>query len=92
MGGTPADNPELYDFLSPGRYVKNFKTPELVTHGEIDFRVPVAEGLAMFSALQRRGIESKLLYFPDEGHWILKPLNSELFYKTAIDWLNKFSK
>lgn len=92
LGGTPADNPELYDFLSPGRYVKNFKTPELVTHGEIDFRVPVAEGLAMFSALQRRGIESKLLYFPDEGHWILKPLNSELFYKTAIDWLNKFSK
>ncbi|MBZ5536122.1 MAG: S9 family peptidase [Acidobacteriia bacterium] len=92
MGGTPADNPELYDFLSPGRYVKNFKTPELVTHGEIDFRVPVAEGLAMFSALQRRGIESKLLYFPDEGHWILKPLNSELFYKTAIEWLDKFAK
>ncbi|MGB7622651.1 MAG: S9 family peptidase [Terriglobia bacterium] len=92
MGGTPADHPEIYDFLSPGRYVKNFKTPELVSHGEIDFRVPVAEGLAMYTSLQRRGIESKLLYFPDEGHWILKPLNSELFYKTVIEWLNKFTK
>jgi dipeptidyl aminopeptidase/acylaminoacyl peptidase len=90
MGGTPYDDPQLYDFLSPGRYARNFKTPELVTHGEMDFRVPVAEGLAMFTALQRRGIESKLLYFPDEGHWILKPLNSELFYKTVIDWLKKF--
>jgi dipeptidyl aminopeptidase/acylaminoacyl peptidase len=90
MGGTPYDDPQLYDFLSPGRYAKNFKTPELVTHGELDFRVPAAEGLAMFTALQRRGIESKLLYFPDEGHWILKPLNSELFYKTVMDWLKKF--
>jgi dipeptidyl aminopeptidase/acylaminoacyl peptidase len=92
LGGTPYENPELYDFLSPGRYAKDFKTPELVTHGEMDFRVPAAEGLAMFAALQRRGIESKLLYFPDEGHWILKPLNSELFYKTAIAWLDKFAK
>jgi dipeptidyl aminopeptidase/acylaminoacyl peptidase len=92
MGGTPYENPEAYDFLSPGRYVKEFKTPELVTHGEMDFRVPVAEGLAMFAALQRRGIESKLLYFPDEGHWILKPLNAELFYRTAIEWLDKFAK
>jgi dipeptidyl aminopeptidase/acylaminoacyl peptidase len=92
LGGPQYENPQLYDFLSPGRYAKNFRTPELVTHGELDFRVPVAEGLAMFTALQRRGIESKLLYFPDEGHWILKALNSELFYKTVIDWLNRFAK
>ncbi|MBN1568497.1 MAG: S9 family peptidase [Acidobacteria bacterium] len=89
MGGTPYENQELYDFLSPGRYVMNFKTPQLVTHGELDFRVPIGEGLAMFTALQRRGIESKLLYYPDEGHWISKPQNAELFYKTVIDWLKK---
>ena len=92
LGGPQYDNPELYDFLSPGRYAKNFKTPELVTHGEIDYRVPIAEGLAMFTALQRRGIESKLVVFPDEGHWILKPLNSELWYKTVMDWLNQHTK
>lgn len=92
MGGTPYDNQQLYDFLSPSRYVKNFKTPQLITHGELDFRVPIGEGLAMFTALQRRGVESKLLTFPDEGHWILKPLNSELFYKTVIDWLDKYLK
>jgi dipeptidyl aminopeptidase/acylaminoacyl peptidase len=92
LGGTPYDNQQLFDFLSPGRYAKNFKTPQLVTHGELDFRVPIGEGLAMFTALQRRGIESKLLTFPDEGHWILKPQNSELFYKTVIDWLDRFLK
>ena len=92
MGGTPYENPQLFDFLSPGRYAKNFKTPQLVTHGELDFRVPIGEGLAMFTALQRRGIDSKLLYFPDEGHWISKPQNSELFYRTVLEWLNKFLK
>jgi dipeptidyl aminopeptidase/acylaminoacyl peptidase len=92
MGGTPYENPQLYDFLSPARYAKKFKTPQLITHGELDYRVPIGEGLAMFTALQRRGIESKLLYFPDEGHWISKPQNSELFYKTVIDWLNRFLK
>ncbi len=92
MGGTPYDNPELYDRLSPGRYVKNFKTPQLVTHGELDFRVPIGEGLAMFTALQRRGVESKLLCFPDEGHWILKPQNSELFYATVLEWLDRYLK
>jgi dipeptidyl aminopeptidase/acylaminoacyl peptidase len=92
MGGPPYENQQLYDSLSPGRYAKDFKTPQLVTHGELDFRVPIGEGLAMFTALQRRGIESKLLVFPDEGHWILKPQNSELFYKTVIDWLDRFLK
>jgi dipeptidyl aminopeptidase/acylaminoacyl peptidase len=92
MGGTPYENPQLFDFLSPGRYVMNFKTPQLVSHGELDYRVPIGEGLAMFTALQRRGIESRLLYFPDEGHWISKPQNSELFYKTVIEWLNKHTK
>lgn len=92
MGGPPYENQELYDFLSPSRYARNFKTPQLVTHGELDFRVPIGEGLAMFTALQRRGVESKLLYFPDEGHWISKPLNSELFYCTVIEWLDRHLK
>jgi dipeptidyl aminopeptidase/acylaminoacyl peptidase len=92
MSGTPYENQPLYDLLSPGRYARDFKTPQLVTHGELDFRVPVGEGLAMFTALQRRGIESRLLVFSDEGHWILKPLNSELFYGTVLDWLNKFTR
>ncbi len=90
MGGPPYENQALYDALSPSRYVKNFKTPQLVTHGELDYRVPVSEGLAMFTALQRRGVESKLLSFPDEGHWVLKPLNAELFYRTVLDWLGRF--
>jgi len=92
MGGPPYENQKLYDFLSPARYVGNFKTPQLITHGELDFRVPVSEGLAMFAALQRRGIDSKLVIFPDEGHWIAKPLNMELFYKTIIEWLDRYLK
>src|SRR5215212_4146733 len=74
--GNPWDNPELYEKWSPNRFVKNFATPTLVTHGELDFRVPIGQGMELFTALQRRGIPSKLLYFPDEGHWVLKPQNS----------------
>ncbi|MDP9360119.1 MAG: S9 family peptidase, partial [Acidobacteriota bacterium] len=74
--GNPWDNPELYQRWSPDNFVKNFKTPTLVTHGELDFRVPINQGLELFTALQRRGIPSKMLYFPDEGHWVLKPQNS----------------
>src|SRR5207253_10251006 len=71
--------------ISPSTYVQNFKTPTLVVQGELDFRVPVEQGLGMFSALQRRGIESRLLWFPDEGHWVLKPRNSRLWYHTVLD-------
>jgi dipeptidyl aminopeptidase/acylaminoacyl peptidase len=86
--GTPWDNPEMYTRWSPHLFVKDFKTPMLVTHGELDYRVPVTEGLQLFTALQRKGIKSKLLYFPDEGHWIMKPQNSELWYKTVIGWFD----
>ncbi|MBA3440251.1 MAG: S9 family peptidase [Pyrinomonadaceae bacterium] len=84
--GTPWDNPEMYARWSPHMYVKNFKTPLLVVHGELDYRVPVTEGLQLFTALQRRGVASKLLYFPDEGHWIGKPQNSALWYNTILQW------
>ncbi len=88
--GTPYQNPELYQKWSPLTYAQNFKTPTLVVHGYYDFRVDVSEGFQMFTALQRQGIESKFLYFPDEGHWINKPLNSELWYETILDWLDSY--
>lgn len=90
--GTPWDNPEMYARWSPNMFVKNFKTPLLVIGGELDYRVPVGEGLQLFTALQRRGVESKLLYFPDEGHWVLKPQNSVLWYNTVHDWFAKYLK
>jgi len=90
--GAPWDQPELYDKLSPSRYVKNFKTPTLVVHGQKDYRVPVTQGLQLFTALQSQGAPSKLLYYPDEGHWVLSPRNSELWYRTAIDWLNEWTE
>lgn len=92
MGGTPWDNPDLYLKWSPHFLVKNFKTPTLITHGELDFRVPIQQGMELFTALQRRGVPSKFLWFPDEGHWIMKPQNNELWYKTMIDWLNEWGK
>src|SRR2546422_868874 len=95
MQGTPWTNRAAYEKWSPSRYAGEFgkyKTPTLVTHGELDFRVPYTEGLQMFTALQRQGVPSKLLIFPDEGRWILKPQNSELWYKTVLDWLATYLK
>jgi dipeptidyl aminopeptidase/acylaminoacyl peptidase len=88
--GTPWTNSDLYAKWSPHNYVKNFRTPTLVITGELDYRVPTTEGLQMFTALQRQGVESKLLYYPDEGHWVLKPQNSELWYNTVIDWFDRY--
>jgi len=92
LGGMPWTNPEAYAKWSPHTYAKNFKTPTLVTHGEQDFRVPIDQGLQLFTTLQRQGVPSKLLYFPDEGHWINKPQNSALWYHTFLDWMNKWIK
>ena len=92
FGGNPWDNPELYEKWSPHRFVKNFKTPTLVSHGELDFRVPIDQGLQLFTALQRRGVPSKLLYYPDEGHWVLKPQNSKLWYQTVTGWFDQYLK
>jgi dipeptidyl aminopeptidase/acylaminoacyl peptidase len=90
--GDPWAHPEVYEKWSPSNYVANFKTPTLVVHSELDYRVPVGEGLALFTALQRRGVPSKLLVFPDEGHWVLKPQNSKLWYETVTDWLRTYAK
>ncbi len=90
LKGTPWTNPESYDRWSPHRYATNFKTPTLVTHGELDFRVPVGEGLQLFTTLQRRGVPSKMIYFPDEGHWINKPANAALWYRTFLEWMDRW--
>jgi dipeptidyl aminopeptidase/acylaminoacyl peptidase len=89
--GTPWES-ELYAKWSPHLHAKNFKTPTLVIHGELDYRVPIGEGLQLYSTLQRKGVPSKLLYYPDEGHWILKPQNSELWYKTVLGWFDEWLK
>ena len=90
--GTPWTNPAMYQRWSPHNFVSNFKTPILIIHGELDFRVPIGEGLQLFTAVQRKGIDSKLLIFPDEGHWVLKPQNSQLWYHTVIGWVDKYLK
>ena len=92
LKGTPWSNPDLYARLSPHTYAKNFKTPTLVTHGELDFRVPIGEGFQLFTALQRQGVPSKMVYFPDEGHWINKPANSALWYHEFIAWMDRWVK
>jgi len=81
---------EQYRVYSPHLYVKNFKTPTLVTGGELDFRVPYTEDLSMFTALQRQGVPSRLVIFPDEGHWILKPQNQRLWWGEVQSWLTKY--
>lgn len=90
--GTPWTNPMMYARWSPSKFVNNFKTPILIVHGELDFRVPIGESLQLFTAVQRKGIDSKLLIFPDEGHWVLKPQNSQLWYHTVIGWVDKYLK
>ncbi len=90
--GTPWTNPQSYEKHNPINYVQNWKTPMLVIHGGLDFRVVDTQGISTFTALQRRGIPSKLLYFPDENHWVLKPQNSLLWHRTVIGWLDQWCK
>ncbi len=90
FGGTPWDKPELYQKMSPSSFVQNFKTPMLVTHGALDFRVPEAQGMGLFTALQRRGVPSRLVLFPDEGHWVLKPANRIVWWNEMHGWLAKY--
>jgi dipeptidyl aminopeptidase/acylaminoacyl peptidase len=90
--GTPWDNPENYEKHNPLNFVKNWKTPMLVVHGGRDFRVVETQGMSTFTALQRRGIQSEFLYFPDENHWVLKPNNSILWHETVIKWLDRWLK
>jgi len=92
FGGMPWDKTDDTVKWSPSSYVKDFHTPTLVSGGELDFRVPYNQDLELFTALQLQKIPSKLVIFPDEGHWILKPQNSLLWYRTVLDWLDSWVK
>jgi dipeptidyl aminopeptidase/acylaminoacyl peptidase len=89
--GPPWKNRELYRKFSPHLFAEKFKTPTLVVHGQLDFRLDVGEGFQLFTTLQRLKVPSKMLYFPDEGHWVLKPQNSRLWYKTVNEWVDQWT-
>jgi dipeptidyl aminopeptidase/acylaminoacyl peptidase len=91
-GGTYFDKPEVHERFNPANHVKKWRTPMLVIHGEQDFRVPDTQGIATFTALQRLGIDSRLLFFPDENHWVLKPNNSIQWYGTVLEWLDQHTR
>jgi dipeptidyl aminopeptidase/acylaminoacyl peptidase len=90
--GTPWENPKGYAKVNPIEFVKNWKTPMLVIHGMKDYRISYSQGLSTFTALQRKGIPSKLLIFPDENHWVMHPANSLLWHETVLGWLDQWLK
>lgn len=90
LGAFPWTDITRIDKVSPQRYSKNFKTPTLILHGEKDFRVPIAHGLEYYNTLRQKGVPTRLVYFPDENHWILKPQNSRLWHREVFAWLDKY--
>ncbi|HZR06248.1 MAG TPA: S9 family peptidase [Candidatus Udaeobacter sp.] len=92
FGGPPWKKREVYRKWSPHQYAQNFKTPTLVVHGQNDYRLDVSQGFDLFTTLQILKVPSKMLYFPDEGHFVLKPQNSQLWYKTVNDWVDQWCK
>ncbi len=89
--GPPWKKRELYRKWSPHLFAEKFKTPTLVVHGQLDYRLDVSQGFDLFTTLQRLGVPSEMLYFPDEGHWVLKPQNSQLWYKTVNAWVDRWT-
>ena len=92
FGGTPYQNRQLYEQWSPLNSVKNWKTPMLIVHSQLDYRVDLSEGYQAFTALRRMGVPAKFLYFPDEGHWVLRPRNRRLWWGVVLDWLDQYLK
>jgi dipeptidyl aminopeptidase/acylaminoacyl peptidase len=92
FGGTPYDNRALYEKWSPLNFVKNWKTPMLIVHSQLDYRVDLSEGYQAFTAAKRMGVAAKFLYFPDEGHWVLRPRNRRIWWGTVLDWLDTYLK
>lgn len=90
FGGPPWKSRELYRKWSPHLHAEKFKTPTLVVHGQLDYRLDVSQGFDLFTTLQRLKVPSKLLYFPDEGHWVNKPQNAQLWYRTVNDWVDQW--
>ena len=91
MGGTPWENPRGFEKHNPANHVANWKTPMMVVHGALDYRVVDSQGLAAFTALQRKGIPSQLLYYPDENHWVLSPANSLQWHDEVLGWLDRWT-
>lgn len=85
-------NPEIYKKFSPHYFAKDFKTPSLIIHGQLDYRVPVGQAFELFRTLQHMGIDSRLIYYPDENHWILKPNNSIYWYQQVREWIGKYAE
>jgi dipeptidyl aminopeptidase/acylaminoacyl peptidase len=92
FGGTPYANRALYEKWSPLNFVKSWKTPMLIVHSQLDYRVDLSEGYQAFTALQTMGVPSKFLYFPDEGHWVLRPRNRRLWWGVVLDWMDQYLK
>ncbi|MPY24590.1 S9 family peptidase [Shewanella psychropiezotolerans] len=92
FGGTYDENKDLYEKFNPVNYVENWKTPMLIIHGEQDFRVPYGQSLAAFTFMQRKGIPSELLVYPEENHWILNPDNLEQWYANVLGWMDRWTK
>jgi dipeptidyl aminopeptidase/acylaminoacyl peptidase len=92
FGGTVYANRAMYEKWSPLNYVKNWKTPMLIVHSQLDYRVDLSEGYQAFTAARAMGVPTKFLYFPDEGHWVLKPRNRRIWWGTVLDWLDQYLK
>jgi len=90
LGGPPWENITYYQRWSPSTFAYRWHTPTLVVHGGLDYRLPDTEGMQVFTALQRQGVPSRFLYFPDEGHWVGKPQNQVLWWNTVLDWLGRY--
>lgn len=90
LGAPPWENMERVDKQSPQRFSFNFRTPTLISHGEKDYRVPVTQGFEFYNTLRQKGVPTRLIYFPDENHWILKPQNSRLWYNEVFQWLERY--
>ncbi|HEU0035107.1 MAG TPA: prolyl oligopeptidase family serine peptidase [Kofleriaceae bacterium] len=91
-GGVPWEKAEGYTKHNPIDFVKNWKTPTLVIHGGLDFRVVDTQGMSTFTALQRKGVPSRFIHFPDENHWVLKPQNSKLWHDEVLGWIDRYTK
>lgn len=92
LGGTPWENKDMYDKWSPSSYVANFKTPMMVVHGGKDYRIPDTQAFELFTALQKMGVESRFVYFPEENHFVLKPQNARVWWSSMFSWFEKYYK
>jgi dipeptidyl aminopeptidase/acylaminoacyl peptidase len=91
-GGAPFEHPENYEKWNPVNHVAKWSKPMLVIHGQLDYRVPDTQGISTFTALQRRGLPSRLLYFPNENHWVLKPQNSIQWHHEVEAWIKEWTR